>query len=150
QSPGGFGMTARWKIALRIAVLAGVPALLAAAAGCESSAPAASPSAKSETPAVTTVRPERQPLRHDVEQPGQVRGFEQTPLYAKVSGYVHKLNADIGDRVKAGQVLAELAVPELEEQLHQKEALAAQARAEVENSKQAVRTAEATAARSEA
>ena len=48
----------------------------------------------------------------------------QAPLYAKVSGYVTKLNVDIGDSVRAGQVLAELSVPELEEQLHQKEALA--------------------------
>jgi multidrug efflux pump subunit AcrA (membrane-fusion protein) len=55
---------------------------------------------------------------------------------------------DIGDRVQAGQVLAELSVPELQEQLRQKEALAAQARAEVENSKRMVATAEATVTRS--
>ena len=144
-------MTVRWKIALGLAPLAGLPVLLAFVAGWGGSAPAAAVAPASPGPTVvTTVRPERGALRHTVEQPGQVQGFEQAPLYAKVSGYVRKLNADIGDRVKAGQVLAELSVPELEEQLHQKEALAAQARAEVENSKQTVRTAEATVGRSAA
>ena len=143
-------MTAPWKTALRLAAFAGLPLLLAAAAGCGGPTPAASTAASSEPTAVTTVRPERQPFRHTVEQPGQVEGFEQTPIYAKVAGYVAKYNADMGDRVKEGDVLAELSVPELEEQLHQKEALTVQARARVENSKQAVKTAAATVVRSEA
>ena len=119
-------MNKMWKNVLRVVALASLPLLLAAATGCTSSAPAAQSAASPEPTAVTTVRPIRQALRHSVEQPGQIEGFENTPLYAKVSGYVHKLNVDIGDRVHAGQVLAELSVPELEEQLHQKEALAAQ------------------------
>jgi len=143
-------MTARWKIALGLAPLAAAPLLLAYVIGWGGSAPAASTPASPSPVAVTTVRPERGSLRHTVEQPGQIQGFEQTPLYAKISGYVRKLNVDIGDRVKAGQALAELSVPELEEQLHQKEALAAQAKAQVENSKQMVRTAEATVNRSAA
>ena len=143
-------MRAHWKNLLRVATLGSLPLLLAAVAGCGQSVPAAQTAASAEPTAVATVRPERQALRHSVEQPGQIEGFEQAPLYAKVGGYVRKLNVDIGDRVHAGQVLAELSVPELEEQLHQKEALAAQARAEVENSKRMVRTAEATIVRTEA
>ena len=143
-------MKVRWKIALGIAPLVGLAALPAFVIGYGGNAPAASTPAAPEPTAVTTVRPEHGTLRHVVEQPGQVQGFEQAPLYAKVSGYVRALHADIGDRVQAGQVLAELSVPELEEQLHQKEALAAQAKAEVENARQAVRTAEATVGRSAA
>ncbi len=143
-------MKASWKHVLRVAVLGSLLLLLAAAVGCSQSVPAAQTAGSTEPATVTTVRPERQSLRHGVEQPGQIEGFEQAPLYAKVSGYVRKLNVDIGDRVRAGQVLAELSVPELEEQLHQKEALAVQARAEVENSKRMVQTAEATIVRMEA
>jgi multidrug efflux pump subunit AcrA (membrane-fusion protein) len=44
---------------------------------------------------------------------GEVRPNQQVALYAKVGGYVKALRADIGDRVAAGQVLAELEVPEL-------------------------------------
>src|SRR4051794_15150009 len=105
-------MLARWKIALGVTPLAGLPVLFALVVGYGRSAPApasATPTS-AEPAAVTTVHPEYGTLRHAVEQPGQVQGFEQTPLYAKVSGYVRKLNADIGDRVKAGQVLAELSV----------------------------------------
>ena len=48
-----------------------------------------------------------------VSIPGTLRANQQTTLYAKVAGYVHTLSADTGDRVKAGQLLAELEVPEL-------------------------------------
>ncbi len=138
------------KNIFRVAVLGSSPLILAAAAGCGRYVPAAQTAVSAEPATVTTVRPERQSLHHSVEQPGQIEGFMQAPLYAKVSGYVRKLNVDIGDHVRAGQVLAELSVPELEEQLHQKEALATQARAEVENSKRMVQTADATIVRAEA
>ncbi len=48
-----------------------------------------------------------------VTLPGEVKAYQQATLYAKVGGYVQKVNADIGDEVKAGAVLAELEVPEL-------------------------------------
>jgi RND family efflux transporter MFP subunit len=48
-----------------------------------------------------------------VNIPGTLRANQQTTLYAKVAGYVHRLSADTGDHVKAGQLLAELEVPEL-------------------------------------
>src|SRR5205823_6341657 len=80
---------------------------------------------------VQTVRPVRRTVTSTVEQPGQIMGFEQTPLQAKISGYVHKLHADIGDRVHKGQVLAELFVPEMEDDLLQKEAAVQLAQAQI-------------------
>jgi multidrug efflux pump subunit AcrA (membrane-fusion protein) len=49
-------------------------------------------------------------------------------LHAKVSGYVDKITVDIGDQVKAGQLLAKLEVPELKDELNR--ATAVQKRAE--------------------
>src|SRR6266404_6234222 len=49
--------------------------------------------------------------RPPVVVPATIEAFEQTDLYAKLAGYVSTVNVDIGDRVKAGQVLAELDVP---------------------------------------
>ena len=46
-------------------------------------------------------------------QPGSIHPFESAELYAKVSGYLQILNVDIGDRVKEGQLLAEIDSPEL-------------------------------------
>jgi multidrug efflux pump subunit AcrA (membrane-fusion protein) len=81
--------------------------------------------------------------RRTIELPGQVEPSEQTSLYASVSGAVQTVHADIGDRVKKGQVLAELSVPQISEELKRRQALLAQAEAEVEQAQAAVRATEA-------
>src|ERR1700693_2008063 len=48
--------------------------------------------------------------------------FQEIDVYAKESGYVKKLDVDYGTRVKAGQVMAVLEIPELESQLQQDDA----------------------------
>ena len=144
------------KLALRLGLGAGVvivAALVVVVVGWtrpSSAATATSPGESPGLPAVTTVHPERQAIRQTVEQPGQIEGFEQTPLYAKVAGYVQKYNVDIGDRVKAGQLLAELSVPELAEELHQKEAAATLARAQIDQARRALAAAEANLHKTEA
>jgi multidrug efflux pump subunit AcrA (membrane-fusion protein) len=64
--------------------------------------------------------------------PADVEAFQHVDLYAGIPGFVVRLNADIGDRVKKGQVLAELAAPELEAEYKQKQARVDLVRAEVE------------------
>lgn len=89
------------------------------------------------SPAFTIIHPEARTLQKVVEQPGRIEGFEQTPLYSKLPGYVKKWSADIGDIVKEGQVLAELFIPEAEEELKQKEASVGLATAQVEEARKA-------------
>ncbi len=48
-----------------------------------------------------------------------MQGFRETFLYARVNGYVKNWFVDIGDKVKDGQLLAELETPELDQQLTQ-------------------------------
>ncbi len=60
----------------------------------------------------------------------EFRPFQEVALHAKVSGYVSKMNVDFGDTVKAGQLLATLEVPELQDQLNS--AVAAQCKAEAD------------------
>lgn len=81
--------------------------------------------------------------RSKLELPGQVEAKQQARLFSRVPGQVGQVLVDIGDRVKAGQVLAELAVPEVEAEHRQKCALAAQAEAEVEQVRRGLVTAEA-------
>jgi len=64
-------------------------------------------------------------------QPGSIQAYESVRLFAKVPGFMKKQNVDIGDRVKAGQVLAVLDVPELESQVKRGKAVLAQARSRV-------------------
>ena len=71
---------------------------------------------------VDAVRPRRATLHRNIEQPGQIEAFERTALYSKIPGFVERYHLDIGDRVRKGQLLAECWVPEVVEELHQKEA----------------------------
>ncbi|MDB4959578.1 MAG: family efflux transporter [Myxococcales bacterium] len=68
--------------------------------------------------------------------PGVVRALEETKIYPRTSGYVKRWLADIGDKVKQGQLLIEIETPELDAQL-------AQARAELAQSHAAVKQAAA-------
>ncbi|HVV44981.1 MAG TPA: efflux RND transporter periplasmic adaptor subunit [Bryobacteraceae bacterium] len=65
----------------------------------------------------------------EVVLPGDVEAFTDAPIYARVSGYLKKWNADIGARVHKGDVLAEIDAPELDAQLLQAKANLATANA---------------------
>jgi RND family efflux transporter MFP subunit len=61
------------------------------------------------------------PARNDGQLvlPGTLRGYVQSPIYARASGYVLRWHADIGAHVKQGQLLAELDTPEIDQELAQ-------------------------------
>ena len=61
--------------------------------------------------------------------PGNIQPITEAPILARAEGYLVKRYADIGDRVKAGQLLAELATPELDQQVEQGQATLQQVRA---------------------
>ena len=61
--------------------------------------------------------------------PSSVEAAQTTPIYPRVNGYVKRIVADIGARVKAGDLLAEIETPELDEQVKSSQAALAQARA---------------------
>jgi len=64
-----------------------------------------------------------------LELPGRLEAYSRAPLFGRVSGYVAKWNADIGSRVKAGDVLAEIEAPDLDQQLFQAQSDLANAQA---------------------
>jgi membrane fusion protein (multidrug efflux system) len=92
----------------------------AAACACHSRLPVSIP-AQPETVMVT--QPRRQDAIRRITLPGDLTGFYQTTLYAKVTGYLRNINVDKGDWIRAGEVLAEIEVPELEDRLAHQEAL---------------------------
>jgi RND family efflux transporter MFP subunit len=57
-----------------------------------------------------------------LQLPGRIEAWSRAPIYARVSGYLKSWSADIGTRVKAGQVLAEIETPDLDQQLLQAQA----------------------------
>ena len=69
---------------------------------------------------VATIEPS--PGTVSVTLPGTTAAFAAANIFARATGYIDKRNVDIGDRVKAGDLLAQLAVPELDDQISQNEA----------------------------
>ena len=83
-----------------------------------------------------------------IEQPGfNIEAYQETPVFARISGYVKSWKPDLGDRVKKGDLLAELDVPEMVVAVKQKEAAIRQSEAQVKQSQAAVLSAEAQQAR---
>src|SRR5689334_5962223 len=70
--------------------------------------------------------------RATIDLPGRLEAYSQAQLYARVSGYLKEWKADIGTPVKAGQMLAEIEAPDLDQQIMQAEAGVASARANLE------------------
>jgi HlyD family secretion protein len=69
----------------------------------------------SDPPMVQLIKPEYRKIVRVVGQPSFVEAYERTSIFPKVTGYIDKWNVDIGDKVKKGDVLATLFVPELVE-----------------------------------
>ncbi|MGE0758915.1 MAG: efflux RND transporter periplasmic adaptor subunit [Pirellulaceae bacterium] len=92
---------------------------------------------------VTAAPPERKTMQLFTTQPGRIEAFESAPLFPKLAGYVESVLVDIGDAVKKDQVLLQLAIPELHDELEQREALVAQAEAEIQQAEAAAAAAEA-------
>jgi len=117
---------------------------MALASGCHRWAPKAVSPGESENPAtaVQTTSPERRSLSVKFDQPGVIEAAALTDLYPRAAGYVAKMNVDIGDRVKAGQVLLEVDVPELTQDLLHQESLVRQAEAEVGQAEAALKAAQ--------
>jgi RND family efflux transporter MFP subunit len=70
-------------------------------------------------PTVSVVHPKRGALKDEIVLPGNIQAFTISPIYARTSGYLKKWYVDIGGRVKAGQLLAEIETPEVDKQLDQ-------------------------------
>src|SRR5580692_6702341 len=70
-------------------------------------------------PVVALVTPARVSNNAGLDLPGRLQAYIQAPIYARVPGYLKSWKHDIGDKVKAGDVLAEIDTPDLDQQLMQ-------------------------------
>jgi membrane fusion protein, multidrug efflux system len=75
------------------------------------------PAVQVSPPAVVVIQPQRGDAIRAITLPGDLVGFYESSLFAKVTGYLKSISVDKGDWVKAGQVLAEIEVPELRQRL---------------------------------
>jgi RND family efflux transporter MFP subunit len=96
-------------------------ATVISAAGC--SGPRAAASASAPAPAVAVAKAARADLAQTLTLEAEFHPFQEIDVHAKVAGYLKKIYVDVGDRVKAGQVLAVLEIPELLDDVQQDEAV---------------------------
>ncbi len=80
------------------------------------------------------MRPRRATVAQRLQTNATLEAFEETDLFAKVSGYLSDVRVDIGDHVKAGQVLAVIDVPEMKQEL-------AEAKAQLESKRSSLESA---------
>ena len=78
-------------------------------------------------PRLVVMRVERGPAENEIKLPGTMQALAEAPILARTDGYLKRRLVDIGDRVRAGQVLAEIDAPEVDQQIHQAEAATEQA-----------------------
>jgi RND family efflux transporter MFP subunit len=68
-------------------------------------------------PTVNVLHPKIGAPQNEVVLPGNMQAFNDSPIYARTNGYLKKWYVDIGARVKAGQLLADIETPEVDQQL---------------------------------
>jgi multidrug efflux pump subunit AcrA (membrane-fusion protein) len=111
RCPPWFRVSAQ-AVRRRLPALGALAALAAPGCGHEEKAEYNS---VSKPPTVRLIQPEKRTIVRVVGQPSFVESYEHTSIYPKLVGYIEKWNVDIGDKVKKGDVLATLFVPELVE-----------------------------------
>src|SRR5258708_1445061 len=81
---------------------------------------------------VNVIHPELGGAVHDLTVPGFAQAFSESPVYARINGYLRVWNADIGARVRKGQLLAVIEAPEVDQELSHARAVLAQAQANLQ------------------
>jgi len=118
-----------------------VSAAVFAMCGCKSDGRGTDANA-AETPSATVAAVTRGSIVHSLSLAGQFQPFQVIDVHAKVSGYIRHIYVDIGDRVRQGQVLAVLEVPELDAQLRGTVAELARSKDEIKRAQHEVTRAE--------
>lgn len=97
----------------------------------------------SQAPKVAIALVKRAAISNTLTMAGEFLPYQEVELHAKVAGYIRKINVDIGDHVRSGQVLAVLEVPELNAQVMGANAGIGHSRDEISRAENEVRRAEA-------
>src|SRR5438874_752395 len=93
---------------------------------------------------VSVVTPRRAEGPSELVLPSNIQAIEETAIYARTSGYVRERYVDIGDRVTAGRLLAQIDTPELDQELSQARAALAQTRSGLAQAQASFTQAQAT------
>lgn len=122
----------RWVIAVFVLLIAGSVLAFGILSRLKGQANLRSAVAQTSAPAVSVVLPKRGAPVEELILPGNVQPFISSPIYARTDGYLRKWYFDIGAHVKAGELLAVISSPEVDQQLSQAKSTLATAQANLE------------------
>lgn len=109
--------------------------LLASSCSTETTGAASASPATQDAVTVSVAKVERRDLVDQFHATGSIVPFEQVTVYSRMTGYLKSIGVDIGDRVRKGDLLAEVEAPEMESRLLEKRAAVLKAEATVERAK---------------
>lgn len=137
-----------WKVILVIVLLAAIVAGVGILGyfprqAREAAATEAAREERDTLPKVVSARVKRAPADVDIVLPGTISALTEASIYARAAGYVKKRYVDMGDRVKEGQLLAEIEAPELDQQVAQAKAAFSQAQQQIAQTKASLLQAQA-------
>jgi len=123
----------------------GIPILCAAvlaASSCKRSENAEARAATPELPTVAVAKVVTEDLSHALVLTAEFKPFQEVDVMAKVAGYIKHINVDVGDRVKQGQLLAVLEIPEMADDQARAKAAVDRSEAEVARERDELRRAQ--------
>jgi RND family efflux transporter MFP subunit len=130
----------RWLVLLVAAAIVSVAFVLGLLPRLERRAGVRDDTAEMAVPTVSVVTPKKGEASATIVLPGNTQAFNEAPIFSRASGYLARWYVDIGGHVKQGQLLAVIAIPEVDHQLEQARSTLAMAKANLQ-------VAQATAAR---
>jgi RND family efflux transporter MFP subunit len=108
-----------WLRALTLFVIVAGILILGIRSRIKAAASVRAVTAQLAVPSVSTAQPQQAAPAQELVLPGNIQPFISSPIYARTDGYLKKWYFDIGAHVKAGQLLATIQAPEIDEQLSQ-------------------------------
>jgi RND family efflux transporter MFP subunit len=125
----------RWIAALVAVVIVAAVLIFGIQSRLKAQASLRTVTAQMAEPSVSVVKPKQTASAQEIILPGNIQPFISSPIYARTDGYLKKWYFDIGAHVKAGQLLAVIQTPELDQQLEQARSNLATAQANLELAK---------------
>jgi RND family efflux transporter MFP subunit len=132
---GGKQSPKRWLAALAIALIVAAILIFGIRSRVKAESNLRTVTAQMAVPSVSVVKPKQTASAQEIILPGNVQPFISSPIYARTDGYLKKWYFDIGAHVKAGQLLAIIQTPEVDQQLAQARSNLATAQANLELAK---------------
>jgi RND family efflux transporter MFP subunit len=126
------GSLRHWLIPTIIAIAVAGVVILGIRSRLKTEATVRAVTAEMAVPSVSVVLPKRTAPAQEIILPGNIQPFISSPIYARTDGYLKKWYFDIGAHVKAGELLATIETPEVDEQLAQARSTLATAQANLE------------------